>query len=369
MKKTIYIGLVAAIIFSGCKKEDKKDADAMPTMTVSVGTVVEDSVMIYKDYPGTLKAKDMVEIVGKVDGVLKTKNYKPGDIVKAGALLFTIDDTQYRNAVAQAQGQLENAISSTNYYSKQYEAMQKAYKSDAVSEMEVLQAQSNMKEGEAQIKSYRAALETAKTNLGYCRITAPFTGRITDTNVSPGGYIAGSASPVVLATLYDNNEFYADFYIEDATYLHLTGKDGKGLAPAMDSIPVTFSEPLDHSYRGKMFYMAPDIDTGTGTMMIRVKLDNRYDELRDGLYATISLPYNNLPNALLIEDAAIGTDQRGKYVYVVDKDGIVKYTPIKVGALVANGMRVVTEGLKPGQQYVNKALLKVRNGMKVNVEK
>lgn len=364
--KTVGVGLLAILLAGAgaCKKEEKKEE--MPPMEVDVATVATDSVMVYKDYPGKLRAKNVVEIVGRVDGVLKTKNYQPGDVVRQGQLLFTIDDTQYRNSVQQAQGQLENAISSTEYYKKQYAAMQKAFESDAVSQMEVLQAKSNLDEGNAQIKAYRAALQTAQTNMGYCRITAPFTGRITDTNVSPGGYISGSVSPVTLATLYDNSEFYADFYIDDATYIHITtgGKNGG----AMDSIPLAFSEPLGHEYYGKMFYMAPDVDTGTGTMLIRVKVDNRYDELRDGMYATISLPYQDDPQALLVEDAAIGTDQLGKYVYVVGDDGVVKYTPIKIGALVSGNRRVVTDGLRAGQQYVTKALLKVRNGMKVKAK-
>lgn len=363
IKKGIYAVSLLAIAFSACKKEEKQE---VPPTEVSVATVVEDSVMIYKDYPGTLKAKTSVDIVGRVDGMLTSMNYHPGDIVRQGQLLFTIDDTQYRNSVQQAQGQLDNAVSSTEYYSKQYAAMQKAYQSDAVSEMEVLQAKSNLSEGQAQIKSYSAALQTARTNLSYCRITAPFTGRISDTNVGVGGYISGAASPVVLATLYDHTAFYADFYIEDATYIHLTsGRDGvKG---AMDSIPITFSEPLGHQYKGKMFYMAPEIDKGTGTMMVRVILDNKFDELRDGMFATVSLPYRNEPKAVLVEDAAIGTDQMGKYVYVVGKDNVVKYTPIKTGDLVGT-MRVVTEGLQPGQKYVDKALLKVRNGMKVKIK-
>ena len=365
MRKIIYAGLTAAIVFAACKKEDKNtSAQELPPTPVSVGVVEEDSVMIYKEYPGTLKATDLAQIVTRVDGTLQSINYKAGDIVQKGQLLFVIDETQYRNAVDQAQGQLENAISSTEYYKKQYAAMQKAFESDAVSEMEVLQAKSNREEGEAQIKSYKAALETAKTNLGYCRITAPFRGRMSAATMSTGNYVAGAASPVTLGTLYNDSEFFADFYIEDAAFLHLKGADGRGVAGAMNEVPLTFSEPLLHDYHGKLEYMAPDVDRSTGTMMFRLRVSNRYDELRDGMYTTVSLPYRNDPKALLVEDAAIGTDQRGKYLYVVDKEGIVKYTPVTVGALIGT-RRVINEGLKAGDMYVNKALLKVRNGMKV----
>lgn len=363
MKKIFVVSLAGLSLFCACKKEDK-NSGRMPEQEVSVALVQQDSVMIYKDYPGTLKAKDMAQIVARVNGTLQSINYNAGDVVPKGALLFIIDETQYRNSVQQAQGQLENAISSTEYYKKQYAAMQKAFQSDAVSEMEVLQAKSNMEEGQAQIKAYSAALQTAKTNLGYCRITAPFAGRVSASTLSVGNYLDGAASPVTLATLYNDREFYADFYIEDAAYIHLKGPDGEGIASAMDSIQLTFSEPLKYQYFGAMEYMAPDIDRSTGTMMLRVKLANSHDELRDGMYATISLPYRNDPKALLVEDAAIGTDQRGRYIYVVDKNGVVKYTPVTVGSLVGT-RRVVTGDINPGDWYVDKAFLKVRNGLKV----
>ena len=356
---------MAAVAFAGCRKESKDaSGEQMPVSPVTVGIVEQDSVMIFKDYPGTLKAVDKAEIVARIDGTLQSINYNAGDVVPKGALLFVIDETQYKNAVQQAQGQLENAISSTEYYKKQYAAMQKAFQSDAVSEMEVLQAKSNMEEGEAQIKSYQAALQTARANLGYCRVTAPFRGRMSAATMSAGNYVNGAASPVNLGTLYNDSEFFADFYIEDAAYVHLKGSEGKGIADAMNEIGISFSEPLKYQYTGKMEYMAPDIDTSTGTIMLRIRVANSHDELRDGMYTTVSLPYRNDPRALLVEDAAIGTDQRGKYIYVVEKDGTVKYTPVTVGSLVGT-KRVITEGLKGGEMYVNKALLKVRNGMKV----
>lgn len=369
MKHTIEILATATfaaliLVAPGCKKDDKKTQE-MPPMAVDVAEVEEDSVMVYKQYPGRLKATSVIEVVGKVDGKLLTKTFKDGDIVKAGQLLYTIDDTQYRNAVQQAQGQLDNAVSSSNYYSKQYEAMKKALESDAVSQMEVLQAKSNYDEALASIKTYQANLQTAQTNLSYCRITAPISGRIADTNLNPGSYISGSVSPVVLTTIYDNSTFYAEFYVEEPTFLHISGSNSSSVLKGYETMPLQFSENLKHEYIGKFSYVAPDVNVSTGTMLLRAEIKNAYDELRDGMYVTISLPYQNDPKAILIQDAAIGTDQQGKYVYVVNEKNEVVYTPIKVGSLTDDNRRIVTEGLKPGQKYVTKALLKVQNGAKV----
>lgn len=352
------------LISAGCKKHSDKEGE-MPPMEVDVAEVATDSVMIYKEYPGRLLATSVVDVVCRVNGTLLSKTYKDGDIIKKGQLLFTIDDTQYRNAVQQMQGQLENAVSANKYNEKQYEAMQKAYQSDAVSQMELLQSKSTYEEGLASIKTAKANLQTAQTNLGYCRITAPITGRITTANFQPGQDINGGASPVTLATMYQNETFYAEFYVDDATFYQIAGNTASEVKKGYEDIPLKFSEPLKHDYVGKFHYVSPDINASTGTMLLQAEIKNNFDELRDGMYVTISLPFRNAPDAILIEDAAIGTDQQGKYVYVVNDKNEVVYTPIKIGELTPDNRRIVNEGLVPGQKYVTKALLKVKNGVKV----
>lgn len=376
-----YVVIAALVLLStGCKKKEENKGAEMPPMTVDVAEVQEDSVMIYKEYPGRLLATSVVEVVCRVDGTLLTKTYTDGAVVNKGQVLFTIDPTQYKNAVQQMQGTLDNAISThasavsaSEYNKKQYEAMQKAIKADAVSQMELLQSKSTYEEGlasiksaEAEIETARANLQTAQTNLSYCTITAPITGRITTANFQPGQVINGSASPVTLAKMYQNNTFYAEFYVEEPTFYQIAGANASEVKKGYENIPLKFSETLKHDYVGKFHYVAPDVNAGTGSMLLQAEIANKYDELRDGMYVTISLPYQNDPKAILIEDAAIGTDQRGKYVYVVNERNEVVYTPIQIGSLVSGNRRVVTQGLKPGQKYVTKALLKVQNGAKVN---
>ena len=367
------------LVCGACKKKDDGKAAEMPPMAVDVAEVTTDSVMVYKEYPGRLLATSVVEVVCRVDGTLLSKTYTDGGIVKKGQVLFTIDPTQYRNAVEQMQGTLDNAISShasavsaSEYNKSHYEAMQKAIKADAVSQMELLQAKSAYEEGlasiksaEAQIKTARANLQTAQTNLSYCTITAPITGRITTANFQPGQVINGGASPVTLAKMYQNNTFYAEFYVEEPTFYQIAGSNASEVKEGYENLPLKFSEDLKHDYVGKFHYVAPDVNAGTGSMLLQAEIKNDYDELRDGMYVTISLPFQNEPQAILVEDAAIGTDQRGKYVYVVDDNDEVVYTPIQIGALVSGNRRIVTQGLKPGQKYVTKALLKVQNGTKV----
>ena len=126
-----------------------------------------------------------------------------------------------------------------------------------------------------------------------------------------------------------------------------------------------FSEKLPHEYTADLTYLAPDVDASTGTLALMADIDNKYNELKAGMYVTVRLPYKVDPQAMLVRDASIGTDQLGSYVYVVNDSNRVVYTPVKTGDLIADTMRIVESGLRPGDRYVRSAMLKVRNGMTV----
>ena len=132
-----------------------------------------------------------------------------------------------------------------------------------------------------------------------------------------------------------------------------------------EHVPVSFGDSLPHSYTANLMYMSPTVDKSTGTVKFKGIIDNPYGELKNGMYAKISLPYGFEKNAIIVNESSIGTDQRGKYMYVVNDSNKVVYTPIVVGEIVSDSMRVVTKGLTPKSRYVTKALLKVRDGMTV----
>lgn len=370
MKKTFILIAVAGtalttLVSCGGSSKNKTDSGRRAEV-IDVAVPEVDSVVLHKTYPGYLSADKKVDLVARVDGYLTSDPYTGGDFVKKGKVLFTIEDKNYRDAVDKATAALADAQASLSYAKSQYEAMKEALESDAVSQMEVLQAKSSMEQAEANCRSAEAALRTARTTLGYCTVTAPFDGHVSSGNYSNGTFLAGEGSPVVLATIYDDAKMKANFSIEDSRFLELI-KNFKDSVSDVDysRMPVNFSEKLPHEYTGDLSYMAPQIDTSTGTMSIQATIDNPYYELKDGMYATVSLPYAFEPHAILIKAASIGTDQLGKYVYVVNDSNKVVYTPVEVGETVNDSMRIVNKGLHPGDRYVTKALLKVRDGMTV----
>lgn len=345
----------------------KKEATADMTEPVSVALPTVDSVTVYKTYPGYATANITAKVVGRVSGTLLTKNYQSGDFVKKGQVLFTIESTKYRDAVQQAQASLATAKSELDYATKQYRAMKIAMESDAVSQMDLIQAESNMEQAQASVKNAEAALSTARMNLGYCTVTAPVSGMITSSALDVGNFIDGEASPVDLATVYDVSSIIFDFAIEDTQYERMLAAKGDPEKEAQfRHVPLTFSESLPHQYYADLFYTAPAVDKSTGTLMLMVRVDNPYKELRPGMYATVNMPAETLNQAILVKDASIGTDQLGKYLYVVNDSNKVVYTPIKVGDLYQDSLRIVNSGIDKNSRYVTTALLKVRDGMKVN---
>lgn len=352
-----------AMMMSSCHKKSSADGDAELPVAVAMPEV--DTVTLTKSYPGYLQAQAVVQLVARVNGYLRTKDYASGQFVNKGQVLFTIEDTQYRDALAQAEAQLATARSTYEYNKNNYEAMKKALESDAVARISVIQAESEMKNSLAAIHNAEAAVQSARTNLGYCTVRAPFNGHITASGPDPGAYLAGAGSPVTLATIYDDSQMGAVFNIEDTQFMRMMDHKGDGHELDYARIPVTFEDTLPHRYTAKLSYISPEIDKSTGTLLLKAELDNSYGELKDGMYANITLPYAIVPDAILVKDASISTDQAGKYVYVVNDSNKVVYTPIKTGELVRDSMRIVTSGLTPQSRYVTQALLKVRDGMEV----
>ncbi len=367
-KKLAIITAAAAIVtamgLGSCGKKDTKQ-DSEGATPVDVARATTDSVTLYREIPGIIHSMNSVDIVARVSGYLRSVNYKSGQIVQKGQLLFTIEDTRYRDAVNQAQAQLASARSSYEYAKSHYEAMQKAMKSNAVSQMELKQAKSTMEQAQASINDASAALQTASTQLGYCRIVAPFTGRITASTPSVGAFINGESSPETLATIYDDSKVQAYFNIEDAAFLKNFVNNNSSIKVDYDSIPLSFSESLPHAYNGSLQYLAPDIDPNTGQLQLRIDVNNPYGELRDGMYVTVKLPTAVDPQAVIVKDAALSTDQLGKYLYTVNDSNKIVYTHVETGQLANDTMRIITSGIKAGTPYVTKALLKVRPGIEV----
>ena len=365
MKRTVYIIVLSGMLFTGCDKKQKTTTvEALP---VEVAKPVVKDVTLTRDYPGYLTAETSIDVVGRVNGTLLSKNYPSGERVKKGQTLFVVDPTLYQNAVKQAEAALKTAQANLVYAQSNYDRMKEAIKSDAVSRIQLVQAESNVESCEAAVSNAEAELKTARTNLSYCYIKSPIDGIADLAEYSDGAYISGEGSPVKMTTVYKDDKMYSYFDISDNQYLAfelLRAADTK--IPQADHY-VTLRVGTDGSktWRGKLNYLSPSFSLTTGTMRLRAELENPDGILKPGLYVSVTLPYATAEKAVLVDNASIGTDQLGKFLYVVNDSNVVSSRHIEIGQLVEDGMRIVTSGLSPNERYVTKALMKVRQGMKI----
>lgn len=364
---TLILGIAAAaLVGAACsRKEENKGNGQEQTPEVAVALPLVDSVTLHKTYPGFIVAETQVDVVGRVSGTLQSINYRSGQFVNKGQVLFTIENTTYVAAVQRAQAALREAQSQREYCAQRLAAMEKAYASDAVSKMDVVQARNALAQSEADISTAQAELKDAQVNLGYCTVRAPASGYITKATLDPGNYVGGGVSPVTLATIYDNRQVTVSFSIEDSQYESMVGGSGGTGAPMYRDVPLDFQERLPHSYTADLYYTAPNVERNTGTLLMKGVLDNPYDELKDGMFVSVDLPYGTEPHAVLVKDASVSTDQRGKFLYVLDKEDRVVYRPVTVGQTYQDTLCIIEKGLEPGERYVTDALLTVRPGMKV----
>ena len=365
MKKLMYIFLVLSVL-TGCK--EKKDTGAMkgmPTLAISVAKPIVKDITLTKDYPGYLTTEKTVNLVARVNGTLRSVSYVPGGRVKKGQLLFVIEPTLYNDKVAQAEAELKTAQAQLEYARNNYSRMKEAVKSDAVSQIQVLQSESSVTEGVAAVSNAEAALSTARTNLGYCYVRAPFDGTISKSTVDVGSYVGGSLQPVTLATIYKDDQMYAYFNVADNQWLEMSMNNQQPTKDLPKKIMVQLGKEGTESYPATLDYLSPNVDLNTGTLMVRANFDNPQGVLKSGLYVSITLPYGEADHAILVKEASIGTDQLGKFLYAVNDSDIVHYRHIEIGQLINDTLRQVLGGLSPQQRYVTEALMKVRDGMKI----
>lgn len=367
--KFILLSIMALcmICLFGCNsKGKKKTISDIPNVSVARPYVMP--IVLHKEYPGYLLSNNIVDVVGRVNGYVVKQNFSSGQYIDEGDLLYIIEPTFYENRVRQAEASLSSAKATLDYYENNYQRMLEASKSDAISQIDLIQAETNVRTAKANVKSAEASLKLAQTTLGYCYIKAPISGFLTTSGAGEGEYVSGSdGSPFKLTTIYNNDPMYAYFNIEDNQYLMMKIESNENLWSSFlpKRVFVNMQEGGFPPIEATPNYISPFVNLKTGTLTLRALFENSQYDLKSGMYCTVSLPYGELDNAILIPDASTGTDQLGRYIYVVDDNNIVSYRHIEVGEIINDSLIHVKSGLNPDERFVTKALLKVRSGMKV----
>src|SRR3984957_10842337 len=326
-----------------------------PAMEVDVATVVSKTITDYQSYSGRLEAIDKVEIRPLVPGTIVAVHFKDGALVRKGDPLFTIDPRPYVAEVDRASAQLAAARARNGYTATDAARADRLLVDNAIAKRDYDQAQNAAREAQANLKAAQAALETAKINLGYTNIVAPVSGRVSRAEMTVGNIVSTGASAPLLTTLVSVSPIYASFDVDEQTYLRYLSRDSRASVP----VSLGLANEDGFSREGKVASVDNRLDTSSGTIRVRARFDNADGSLVPGLYARIKVGGGTPHPAVLIDDAAIGTDQDKKYVMVVDKDNRAQYREVTLGTQ-SDGMRVIVKGLEPNERIVVNGLQRVR---------
>jgi RND family efflux transporter MFP subunit len=357
--------MVAFVALSACEQNSFVPP---PPPKVDVGLPVQQSVTRFLEATGNTAPIKSVDLVARVQGVLQSIDYKDGALVKQGATLFTIEPETYKLKVEQAQAAEAGSQASVKQAEADFKRQSDLVSRQAVSQATLDQSTSSRDNAQANLQQAQANTRIAAVNFGYTNVVAPFDGIVSAHLVSVGELV-GAASPTQLATIVQLDPIYVNFNVNEQDVLRVRAEaKRRGLtASDLTQLPIEVGLQTEDGYphQGKLDYAAPTINQSTGTLAVRGVLPNAERVLLPGYYVRVRVPIDEQKNALLVPDVALGSDQSGRYVLVVNAENVVEQRKVRTGPAEGD-LRVIESGLKPDDRVVIAGLLRAIPGQKVD---
>jgi RND family efflux transporter MFP subunit/putative MATE family efflux protein len=357
----------SCLALGGCKREPLALA-ATPPPVVVVSHPVEREVSDYYEYTGRTAAKDAVEVRARVSGYLVNVYFREGAVVKKGDLLFQIDPRPFQAVLDEAKGQVAQWEAKLARAEADVTRYERLLPKGAASQKDLDQAVADRGEARAAIQSARGVVDRAALDLGFTRVTAPISGRIGRYLITEGNLVTMNST--LLTTIVSIDPMYAYFDADEGSVLYVRQliREGKVRSPrdSGSEVPVLLglANETGFPHQGTVNFVDNQVNPQTGTVRVRGVFPNEPEVLLPGFFARVRLLIGQTHGALLVTERAIDTDQGQKILYVVnDKDEVVS-RPIRVGAL-HDGLRVIEEGVQPGERVIVNGLLQVRPGITV----
>jgi RND family efflux transporter MFP subunit len=363
-----YSCLAAAALaasLAACGQDNRYVAPPPPKVTVAVP--VQQMVTRYLEATGNAAAVSSTNLVARVQGFLQQINYKDGDLVKQGTTLFTIEPEPYKLKLEQAQAAEAGAQATMKQAEADYERQAELASRQVASKAALDNATANRDLALAKLTQAQVDTKQAAINLGYTQVKAPFDGVVTARLVSLGELV-GANGPTQLATIVETDPIYVSFNISEQDVLRIRAEIRRlGITQAeLRKVPIEVGLQTDQGYphQGTLEYVSPTIDPSTGTLAVRAILKNPNGVLVPGYFVRVRVGVDE-QNSLLVPDAALGSDQGGRYVLVVDKDNVVEQRKVTTGPKVGE-LRAIESGLKADDRVVVAGILRAIPGQKVD---
>jgi len=362
--------LCAPLILSGCKEQNKYAAP--PPAKVTVATPTRSPVTLYAEFTGNTAPVASVDLEARVQGFLVSIDYRDGEAVKKDRVLFKIEQTQYQAQVDLQQAQLDAAKAKQVNAQREFDRQSVLGQKEVATQRNVDDAQTNLAAANAQVAASEASLKLAKISLAYATVSAPFDGVVTR-RLANAGALVGSAGPTKLATILQVDPLYVYFNITEQQQINLRdalARKGKTLKDMREEglelpVQVALSSDTTFPYVGKINYIAPQVDSTTGTLQLRGELENKDVALVPGLFVRVRVAVGKIDDALLVDDTAVMSNQTGSYVMVVGKNNVVEQRQVTPGPQ-EGPLRVIAKGLSADDKVVIGAVQRAVAGATVD---
>ena len=366
--------LLSAAAIAGCGQGQQQSA-APPPPTVTVARPAQRTVTDQDEYVGRFVAVDSVEVRSRVSGYLSQIHFTDGQMVKKGDLLFVIDHRPFQIALDQMRANLAQARANLAFTEADLARGRELAQNKTITEQTFDQRKQAKSVAEASVTAQEAMVHSAELDLNeYSELRAPIDGRIGDRRVSVGNLVTGGngSNTTLLANIVSVDPIRFEFTFDEASYLRyqrVAGGNGQMSGSGQSAVAVTLKliDETDFAHIGKMDFVDNVIDRSSGTIRGRAVFANSDSIFTPGMFGRIRVPGSPAFTALLIPDAAIGTEQSRKYVLVVDDGGIVRQKYVVPGQ-IDDDLRVIKEGLTPADRVIVNGLMRARPGIKVTVE-
>jgi RND family efflux transporter MFP subunit len=357
--------LAAMVALTGCGEQNAYVPPPPPKVTVA--SPAEHAVTRYLEATGNTAAVNSADLVARITGFIEAIKYNDGDFVKKGAVLFVIEQKPYALKVEQAKATEASARATLKKDQLSYDRTAELLKSGSTTQAKLDDLIGARDSAQASLDQAIASRKLAENDYSYTTVAAPFDGVVSARKVSVGAYVG--TTQTVLASIVQADPIYANFNISEQDVLRIrTEIRRRGLTPdQLKKVPVDIGLQTETGYphQGHLDYASPTVDTATGTLAARAELDNPKHVLLPGYFARVRVPLGPPEPALLVPDTALGSDQSGRYVLVVNKDNVVEERLVTIGQLEGS-MRVIEKGLSAGDRVVVGGIQRAIPGQKVD---
>jgi len=375
--ETFSLLAILTCMFLGCGGEPPPVASTPPP-EVSVAPPLEREVIDFDEYTGRIAAVEEVEVRARVRGYLIKINFTEGAMVNQGDLLFEIDPRPFQTELDAAKGQVAQWEAKLARAEADVARYERLLPKGAASQKDLDAAIADRGEARAAIQSARAVVERAALDLEFTKVTAPISGRVGRANVTKGNLVnAGAGETTLLTTIVSLTPIYVYFDIDERAlvqYQQAVQKQAGGserlsnVREAKIPVQLGLAGESGFPHEGVVDFANNQVNAQTGTIQVRAVLANTNRIFTPGLFARVRVPVGDKHQALLVPDRAIGTDQGQKYLLTVNDKNVVEYRPVKLGRL-HDSLRVIQEGLKPGELIIVNGIQRARPGLTVTPQR